>query len=68
MNIEKPRAAIKPQSQTDTPVTSDATLVDDTVALVDDATALVGGLTSIHSDMVANVKTIKPQGNIRVRR
>lgn len=68
MRILQPKGSIKHQSQTDTPITGDATLVDDPVALVDDPTALVGGQTSISSDMVANVKTIKPNSQIRIRR
>lgn len=68
MKILQPRGSIKHQSQTDTPVTGDATLVDDPIALVDSTTALVGGATVISSDMVANVKMIKPAGSIRIRR
>ena len=43
----KPQAIIKANLQTDTPITSDDTLVDDTVVLVDDTDALVGGPTTI---------------------
>lgn len=68
MRTLQPRGSIRHRSQTDTPVTGDATLVDDPVALVDSPTALVGGQTSINSDMVANVKTFKPNGRIRIRR
>lgn len=68
MKITKPRAGLKPQTHTTTPVTGDATLVDDSVALVDDPTALVGGATTSHSDMVLNMKTAKPVSNIRIKR
>lgn len=68
MRIEKPRATVKHQSQVTTPITGDATLVDDPIALVDSPTALVGGATVTSSDMVATVKTIKPIGHIRIRR
>lgn len=51
-----PHAKIKHQAHITTPVTGDATLVDDSVALVDDPTALVGGpVTPIENLSVAIV-------------
>lgn len=67
MKTYKPTSSIKRQSQTEAPITSDNTLVDDTVALVDDPTALVGGNTTIYSAMMQKVKTIIPKVIIRIR-
>lgn len=54
MSTDIPIVSIKHQAHTTTPVTGDATLVDDPVALVDDPTALVGGPnTSIENLSVA---------------
>lgn len=68
MRIEKPRASIKPQVHTTTPVTGDATIMDDTVVTMDSATALMGGLTTSMPVMKQTVDILKPRTTIRVRR
>ena len=57
-------SSIRKQNHTSTPVTSDATLVDDTVALVDDATALVGGQTASFPTMRSTIRTVVPSAKI----
>lgn len=68
MKIDQPVPVIKIQSQINTPITSDATLVDDLVALVDDPVALVGGNTVIHPNIASKVVLTVPRPVIKVRR
>lgn len=58
MKAIRPVGHIKHQSQVNLPVTSDATLVDDTVALVDSATALAGGPASPNVAMPVRVRKL----------
>lgn len=59
MTNDIPVSTIKEQALTDTPVTGDATLVDDPVALVDDPSALVGGPNTIIESIQAKVTAPK---------
>lgn len=68
MTTDKPTAFIKHQSLTVTPITGDATLVDDPVALVDDATALVGGPAAISEGIQANARPAVPRLIVRINR
>lgn len=59
--------SIKPQSQTDVPITSDSTIMDDTVITMD-GVGLMGGPTVTMPPMQQTVENIKPRGIIRTRR
>lgn len=63
-----PSGFIKHQSLTTLPVTSDATLVDDTVRLVDDTTALVGGPASVYEGIKAKAEIPSPSARIKTNR
>jgi len=65
MSTDMPTGSIKPQPQTSSITSSDATLVDDTVALVDSTTSLVGGNTVIFSNIITSVNTIRPKFTIK---
>lgn len=62
MRIDKPRTSIRPQIQTTAPVTSDATIMDDTVATMESLTALMGGQTVTHTTMRSTTDIAKPRG------
>lgn len=63
-----PTVQIKQQSQTSTPVTGDATLVDDPVALVDDPTALVGGPSTTIENLSVAIDASPPRVTIKRKR
>lgn len=63
-----PNGFIKNQPLTSTPVTGDATLVDDPVALVDDAVALVGGPSTISEGLRAKAAPLVPRPQIKINR
>lgn len=63
-----PSSRLDQQTHTDTSIVSDSTLVDDLIALVDDSAALVGSQTTIHPDMILNMKNIKPISKLRKNR
>jgi len=60
-----PITIIKHQGHTITPITSDATLVDDTVAKVDSITALVGGPTTSVDIAQSQIKSYIPKVSIK---
>lgn len=64
----RPIPAIRWQAHTTTPVTGDATLVDDPVALVDDLTALSGGQTSSIPVGSIGIRTVVPRPAIKISR
>lgn len=53
---------------TNTPTTSDSTLVDDTTALVDSSTALVGGTTTAITGIKAKVVIQRYYTKVKKRR
>jgi hypothetical protein len=63
-----PTGFIKQQPLTILPVTSDATLVDDTIRLVDDGTALVGGPAAIAEGIQGKVHVPVPSIEINISR
>lgn len=68
MTNDQPNGFIKNQPLTTTPITGDATLVDDPVALVDDPVALVGGLTAISEGIKGNSSLTVPLPRIKISR
>lgn len=60
MKVLRPHSTLQTYSQTDTPITSDNTLVDDTSALVDDTNAPVGGNTTPGRATRSKIITTKP--------
>lgn len=68
LSIDKPTGFIKNQPLTTTPVTGDATLVDDPAALVDSPTALVGGPSAISEGIKAKAVPLVPRPQIRIQR
>lgn len=63
-----PVGFVAKQSQTTTPVNSDATLVDDPVALVDSSTALVGGPVTIVESIQAKAVPLVPRPRVKINR
>lgn len=68
MSDAVPIGSLQDYPQTDLPVVSDATLVDDSTALVDDTMALVGGTAAIAVAARTKTNTIVPRPAMVIRR
>lgn len=66
--VEQKSFTIKRQSHISGPITSDATIMDDTVVIMDSVIALMGGLVTIQPAMRQSVSVVVPRVKIRKER